>query len=165
MLQKSISQLNRRIVMSRMYSSANEYRSLNDALFYEPANPVQFKTDRLTVFDNDAVTEKRFAPFELKETTFKNVMGYAGTMVIDNMIPLGAFTYYAAAGWCINWAYNCWGLMSTSIRKIELHKDGKNVTLHPRMGRAFTVKISDIEKQQHEKTLVETYEEAFLFPI
>ena len=51
------------------------------------------------------------------------------------------------------------------MNKVELHKDGKNVTLHPRVGNPFTVKISQIEKKRHEKTLVETYEESFLFPI
>ena len=56
-------------------------------------------------------------------------------------------------------------IMGSSVRKVDLHKDGKHVTLHPRIGNAFTVKISAIEKQEHEKSLVETYEEAFLFPV
>ena len=37
--------------------------------------------------------------------------------------------------------------------------------MHPRIGAPFSVKISDIEKLRDEKTLVETYEESYLFPI
>ena len=92
-------------------------------------------------------------------------MGYAGTMVIDHLHPMGHLTQLVSAGWCLNWAYCSFKLLNSSVRLVELHKDGKYVTLHPRIGQAFTVKISSIEKLRHEKTLVETYEEAYLFPI
>ena len=117
------------------------------------------------MFDNTEATERRFAPFELKETSIKNVLGFCGTMVWDHIHPMGLFTQIVGAGWCLNWAYQSYSLLSSSIRKVELHKDGKSLTLHPRIGSPFTCKISAIEKLRHEKTLVETYEESFLFPI
>ena len=33
------------------------------------------------------------------------------------------------------------------------------------MGKTVEAKISDVKKERHEKTLVQTYEEAYLFPI
>ena len=56
-------------------------------------------------------------------------------------------------------------MMSNTLRKIELHKDGKTVTLHPALKGKFDVQIKDIKKLQHEKELLNTYEEAYLFPI
>ena len=55
--------------------------------------------------------------------------------------------------------------MAFTVRKIELHKDGRTVTLYPKVGAPFKALIKDIEKLRHEKTLVETYEEAYLFPV
>ena len=149
----------------RMYSSSAEYQTINDALFYTPERPVTFRGNELTIFDNVNTSEKRYTPWELKETTFKNVMGYCGTLVVDHMIPLGVITQCVQAAWCFNYIWQCSRLLMSSVRRVDLHKDGKHVTLHPRIGTAFTVKISDIEKQEHENTLVETHEEAFLFPI
>ena len=56
-------------------------------------------------------------------------------------------------------------MLTKSVNKVDLHDDGKHVTLHPRVGAAFKVAISEITKQRHEKTLVETFEESYLFPI
>ena len=39
------------------------------------------------------------------------------------------------------------------------------MTLHPRIGSAFTAQIKDVEKLKHEKSLVETFEESYLFPV
>ena len=55
--------------------------------------------------------------------------------------------------------------MSSSIRKIELHQDGRTVTVTPRIGNAWDVKISQVQKLKHEKDLVQTFEEAYLFPV
>ena len=51
------------------------------------------------------------------------------------------------------------------MRVVELHKDGKEVTFHPALGSAFTAKIKDVKKLRNEKSLVETYEESYLFPL
>ena len=164
MLSKSIMRFNRsKLAASRMFASS-DYQTLDDHLFYVPAHPVLF-TDKLAIFDNIKSTERRYSPWELKEITFKNTMGFAGTVVLDHMWSFGALTQIACAGWCLNWAHSSFTLLRQTVRLVELHKDGRHVTLHPRVGSAFTVKISAIEKQRHEKTLVETYEESFLFPI
>ena len=39
------------------------------------------------------------------------------------------------------------------------------MTVHPRIGSAFSAQIKDVEKLQHEKSLVETFEESYLFQI
>ena len=80
----------------------------------------------------------------MKEITFKNAMGFAGTMVWDHLHPMGLFTEIAAVGWCLNWAWSSWSLLGSTVQKLELHKDGKHVTLHPKIGASFTVKISAI---------------------
>ena len=117
------------------------------------------------MFDNRETSERRSAPFALKEIAFKNTMGFAGTMVWDNIFPMGFVTELVAAGWVANWAYQSWKVIGSTVRHVELHKDGKTVTFHPRLGSSFDAKIKDIKKLEHEKTLVETYEESYLFPI
>ena len=69
-------------------------------------------------------------------------MGMAGTLVIDNMFPMGMLTQLVCAGWCFNWAFSSYQYMSSAIAKVELHKDGKSVTITPKFGSAFTAKIS-----------------------
>ena len=104
-------------------------------------------------------------PFELKETTFKNGMGFGGTMVVDHFLMAGFLTNVVLAGWCVNWSYQVGKVLSSSISKMDLHDDGLSVTLHPRFGSPFKARIADITKQRHEKSLVETHEESFLFPV
>ena len=50
---------------------------------------------------------------------------------------------------------------------MELLDDGRQVTLHfgKLRARSQTVNISDIRKLEHERTLVETYEEPCMFPL
>lgn len=55
--------------------------------------------------------------------------------------------------------------MSNAITKIELHEDGKTVTLTYKGGSHIVVPIKNIYKKVHERELVDTYEESFLFPI
>ena len=55
--------------------------------------------------------------------------------------------------------------MGSTVRKIELHNDGKTVTIHPTIASKFEAQIKDIKKLRHEKSLLTTYEEAYLFPI
>ena len=56
-------------------------------------------------------------------------------------------------------------IMTSTVRKIELHKDGKTVTVTPRIGSAWDAKISDVQKLKHEKELVQTFEDSYLFPV
>ena len=141
MLQKSL--LNRRALVSLQsrFASTSDYHSLNDHVFYEPRNPVAFTGDRFSVFDNREVTERRFAPYEMKEIAFKNVMGVSGTYVLLNMFP-GPIFQAVIPLWMINWGYQSWKCMSSAVRHVELHKDGKTVTLHPVIGNPVTAKIS-----------------------
>ena len=125
-----------------MFSSASGYHNLDDHVYYVPERPVTFTGDKLAVFDNNSTKERRYAPFEIKEITFKNAMGFAGTMVWDHMHPMGLLTEVVAVGWVVNWAWSSWKLLTSTVRLVELHKDGKNVTVHPRIGSSFVVKIS-----------------------
>ena len=68
-----------------------------------------------------------------------------------------------------NYTYTVYGYMSNAIKRIDLHDDGKKVTLHrsdnsPWSGKNVVVDIKDITKLENEKALVETYEEASLYP-
>ena len=88
-------------------------------------------------------------------------------MVLSHVHPLlfSPYDSIAAAGFALNWMYMSMSYMAYTVRKIELHKDGRTVSVHPRVGSVYTAQIKDIEKLRHEKTLVETYEEAYLFPV
>ena len=55
--------------------------------------------------------------------------------------------------------------MGHAITKIELHEDGKTVSVEFKTGGHATLKIKDIMKKQNEKELIQTFEEGFLFPI
>ena len=93
-------------------------------------------------------------PFEIKELTFKCGMGFMGVMVYEYMYHLGIYSELFASAFLINWVYRSLSIMSSTVRKIELHKDGKTVTVTPRIGSAWDVKIHDIRKLKHEKELV-----------
>ena len=58
-----------------------------------------------------------------------------------------------------------YSLMNKTVKQVGIHRDGRTVTLHPRMGKSMTVKIKDIKKLREEKELVQTFEESYLFPI
>ena len=56
--------------------------------------------------------------------------------------------------------------MTRAVTKIDLHSNGKEVTMHfGKVGKTQTVNISDIQKGEHEKSLVETFEESSMFPL
>jgi hypothetical protein len=165
MLSKTLAQRQALTTIQRRFASTSDYHSLNDQVFYAPRNEVAFAGDRFAVFDNSNPTERRFAPYVMKELAFKNVMGLGGTCFILHMCPYYVFLYPTLPFWLGNWAYQSWNVMSNAVRQVELHKDGKSVTLHPIIGNPFDAKIKDIKKLENEKSLVETFEESFLFPI
>ena len=157
-------------VASASYASASatsdEYHSLNDQLFHEMQNPVSFQGgDKAAIFDSTECQERRFVPFEIKEVSFKCGMGIAGTMFWEYMYCTGLFGEVVAASFALNWVYRTVSIMSATVRKVELHKDGRTVTVTPRIGSAFDCKISDVQKLKHEKELVQTFEESYLFPV
>ena len=57
--------------------------------------------------------------------------------------------------------------MGNAVTKMDLHSDGKQVTLHfGRAGGSSTVvNVKDIAKKEHEKELIQTFEEPTMFPI
>ena len=129
------------------------------------ANPVAFQGDKAAIFDAEQSRERRFVPFEIKELTFKCSMGCMGVFVWDYMLQFGIYSELFAAGFVANWMYKTITIMSSTVRKIELHQDGKTVTVTPRIGSPMDVKISQVQKLKHEKDLIQTFEEAYLFPV
>ncbi len=85
-------------------------------------------------------------PFELKELTFKCGMGAMGVFCWDYMYHMGFYSEIAAAAFVLNWAYKSMTIMGSTVRKIELHKDGKTLTVTPRIGSSWDVKISEVRK-------------------
>ena len=146
-------------------TAADDYHSLDDQLFHEMANPVAFQGDKAAIFDAEQSRERRFVPFEIKELTFKCSMGCMGVFVWDYMLQFGIYSELMAAGFVANWMYKTITIMSSTVRKIELHQDGKTVTVTPRIGSPMDVKISQVQKLKHEKDLIQTFEEAYLFPV
>ena len=107
-----------RVASLRKFSTAaDEYHSLDDHLFYVPHRPVDFQgAPKLTLFDNvNGVSERRFAPFELKEMTFKNFMGFSFSVIMDHFSMFAGFTPLILSGWCLNWSYGCYKMLNTSI--------------------------------------------------
>ena len=124
-----------------------------------------FQGEKAAIFDATSTNERRFVPFELKELTFKNSMGFMGVMCLDYMYSMGIYSQLAAAGFAFNWAIKSTRMMTATVRKVELHRDGKTVTVTPRVGTAWDCKVSDVRKLKHEKELVQTFEESYLFPV
>ena len=124
-----------------------------------------FQGEKASVFDATSTNERRFVPHEIKELSFKCGMGFMGTMVWEYMYGFGLFSELFAAGFVVNWCYRSLSIMTATVRKIELHRDGKTVTVTPRVGSPWDAKIQDITKLKHEKELVETFEESYLFPV
>ena len=136
-------------VAAAAYSTAtpnDEYHSLNDQLFHEMQNPVAFEGDKAAIFDSTECQERRFVPFEIKEVSFKCGMGIAGTMGWEYMYSTGFFGELVASAFALNWIYRTVTIMTSTVRKVELHKDGRTVTVTPRIGNAFDCKISDVQK-------------------
>ena len=104
-------------------------------------------------------------PYEIKTLSFKCSMGIGGVWVWDYMYNFGFYSEIFAGAFALNWMYKATMIMTSTIRKVELHRDGKQATITPRIGSAWTCKISDVRKLQHEKELIQTFEESYLFPV
>ena len=129
------------------------------------SNPVAFQGDKAAIFDSTQTAERRFVPFEIKELSFKCSMGIMGVQVWDYMWHLGMLSEGIALAFAFQWVYQSMNIMTATVRKIELHKDGKTVTVTPRIGSAWDAKITDVQKLKNEKDLVNTFEESYLFPV
>ena len=147
-----------------------EYETLHaaEAGLYSPVNAVPFSGDKFTVFDGASHSETRYVPWEIKEHVFKHTMGLFGTTCAMHVMPhffSNIIGQTMCFGFMANMTYRIGMILTSCITKIELHPDGSTVTLHTSMGQTKTVQINSIKKGKHEKALVETYEESFLFPI
>lgn len=118
----------------------------------------------MSVFDA-TTNETKYVPWELKEIAFKNSMGFGGVCVWNHLHNLGVYGELGCAFFVGNMVFRTIQIMSKTVHRVDLHKDGKNVTFHPKFGAPFTAKIKDVKKLRHEKSLVETFEESYLFPL
>ena len=85
-------------------------------------------------------------PFEIKELTFKCAAGMMGCNIVGYIAQVG---YYGgpltfSALFALNWMYKATSIMTSTVRKVELHKDGKTVTMTTGLGKVFDVKISEV---------------------
>ena len=92
------------------------------------------------MFDSEKIKERRFVPYEIKETSFKAVGGICGFTVLNHVHPLlmHGWTELAVAAFAVNWVYMCSNYMLRTVRRIDLHKDGRTITVHPRIGSSYT---------------------------
>ena len=89
-----------------------------------------------------------------------------GFVIADYLFhPSNLFYSFGVMGFGLNWIYRIYSYMGHAITKIELHEDGKSITVTFKTGGSQDIKIKDIVKQRHEKELVQTFEEGFLFPV
>ena len=67
------------------------------------------------------------------------MMGICGFEVLSYVNPflMGGFVYPILAGFALNWLRMTLGYMLYTVRKIELHRDGRTVTVHPAIGSPY----------------------------
>ena len=149
-------------------SGSQQYESFDDNIFYTPVRKLTFNNGRTTIFNQPAVppSEIKYVPWEVKEATVKNFLGVFGFVILDYLFHPGALVYSIGAfGFGLNWMHKVYQYMGHAITKIDLHEDGKTVSVEFKTGGSATLKIKDIMKKADEKELVQTFEEGFMFPI
>ena len=166
MLAKSL--LRAKLINVRGFSAASQaYESVGEGNLYTPVHKPQFSGKSLTVFNSEDCKEKRSVPFEVKEASIKNGLGIIGVYMASNLFQIGPFFALGQAFFCFNYTFSVWKLMSHAVTKVDLHDDGKKVTLtFGRVGgKTKVVDIKDIRKLENEKALVETFDEGLMFPV
>ena len=130
-------------------------------------HPLAFNNKVATVFNGEESKERRFVPWEIKEAAFKNGMGCVGVGIVNAIMPLGQLFHLSQIYFCLNFTLQSWKMMNNAVTRMDLHDDGKSVTLHfgRTGGRTQKVAIKDIQKVQPLKSLVETYEESTMYPV
>jgi len=69
-------------------------------------------------------------------------------VIIDYLFAPGSGYYTVGAlTFGINWMYRVYGYMGHAITRIDLHEDGKTVTVTFKTGGTSTLKIKDIMKR------------------
>jgi hypothetical protein len=75
------------------------------------------------------------------------MLGVFGFNIIDYWFQINPVIYsLGCAGFCINWVYRVYHYMGNAITRIDLHEDGKTVTVTFKTGGTQTVKINSIQK-------------------
>lgn len=148
----------------RTFADAAEYQAVDQEKWYTPTNKVSGRT---VVFDADATSERKFAPWEVKEATFKTAFLMGVVHMWDLGFQLGQGYAAIQLFLAMKYGYTVYGFMANAVTKVVLLDGGKQVefTLGRTTGKTTTVNIKDIQKEAHEKTLVETYEESSMFPL
>ena len=69
-------------------------------------------------------------------------------VVIDYLLAPGAGLYTVGAlTFGLNWIYRVYGYMGYAITRIDLHEDGKTVSVSFKTGGSATIKVKDILKK------------------
>ena len=143
-----------------------EYATINQERWYTPQREVSFSGSQLTVFNGEDCSERTFVPFGVKEASIK-AFWCMGVVHMWNMaLPIGSAYGFLQMTIALSQSYRIFNLMSNAVTRIDLHNNGKQVTMHlGKVGKQQTVNISDIQKLESEKSFVETFEESSLYPI
>ena len=74
-------------------------------------------------------------PWEIKETTLKNFLGIFGLEIIDYLFATSN-AMYSVGSLCfaLNWVYRVYSFMGFAIIKMDLHEDGKTITVELKTG-------------------------------
>ena len=84
------------------------------------------------IFNNNDLPkyEPKYTPWDVKESTLKNFLGVFGCVGLNYLFGVGPTAYsLGVMGFGLNWIYTLYRYMGHAIVKIELHEDGKNVTI------------------------------------
>lgn len=148
----------------RSFADASEYQAVDQERWYTPERPVSGRT---VVFDAEATKERKFAPWEVKDASIRTAFIMGVVHMYDMASPMGPMYSLFQMGLCLNYARSVYMFMSHAVTKVVLLEGGKQVefTFGRTNGATTTVNIKDIQKEAHEKTLVETYEESTMFPL
>ena len=145
----------------RAFSDSAEYQAVDQERWYTPNNAVSGRT---VVFDASAATEQKNYPFELKDAAIKHGFTMGVVFMWNYIATMGGFYPVVQAMLAANCVRVVINFKTSSISKVVLLEGGTKVEFTTGGG-TKTVNIRDIKKQEHEKTLIETYEEALMFPL
>lgn len=82
----------------------------------------------------------KYVPYEVKETTVKNLLGIGAMLMVDLLFHPGMLVYSLGTGFfAFNWLYRVTHFMGSAIVKMELHEDGEKVDLYFKNGLKKTV--------------------------
>ena len=161
MLSRRLTQLSRSHI--RCFATS-ELAGAQDS--YVPTKNVNLAT-AFTIFNNTDLSRSNIiqqAPWEIKSTTFNNVVGITACSLVGSVSSV-ALTFYGSSFFFANWFYQVYKYMSRAVVKLDLQPCGTKVEATLKMGGTQTWNIADVYKSKNEKVLVETFAEPFMFPI